>query len=464
MSARSMIGPPPGQPVLRVEHVKHVFRKAVPKNGTLIVTEQPALIDVNLKVMAGELVILKGPSGCGKTTLLTLIGGLRRLQGDGHIEIWDGHKGEYLALHRMKEPDLVELRKSIGFIFQKHNLLTSLTAMQNVGMAQKLLPPSADPFREARALLAYLDLDKQLYSTPRQISGGQSQRVAIARALINHPRLVLADEPTAALDKDSSDWVIELLRQLGAEHELPGTFHPRRQEFLREFTQQKGCTSLIVTHDDRIVDLADRIVEMKEGRIAKNVIVAERMFLYNGLRCSAGLAAFLPEELIDLADAMSVGVRPDAPVPGDWPDAVGKLTKVAAEEVVIREGDNVGAEDAFYLIRSGQLAVLVRDRDGAVKRVAMLQAGSVVGERAVVKALIDDQVPRNASVVATEPTVLYTCTLGQLRSLGEGWEKKQARQQEQNRIGPSVRRFIKLMEEVYGSGGMPPPITGATPG
>src|SRR5262249_40410851 len=160
-------------------------------------------------VMPGDLVILKGPSGCGKTTLLTLMGGLRALQ-DGDIHIWDGRSG-YRSLRGMGEEDLVRVRRSIGFIFQRHNLLEALTALQNGPMAQTLLPQSGKEEAGPQPLLSYLGLGQRLHYKPQGLSGGQRQRVAVARALINHPQLVLADEPTAALDAESSGTVITLL-------------------------------------------------------------------------------------------------------------------------------------------------------------------------------------------------------------------------------------------------------------
>src|SRR5262245_19235125 len=132
-------GPP--RAVVRLTKVNHYFGQGDTRTHTLK--------DIDLEIMPGELVILSGPSGCGKTTLLTLLGGLRGLQ-EGNIEIWNKRESSYRSLRGMAEADLVEVRKSIGFIFQRHNLLESLTAAQNVRMAQKLLPPTADPDEDAR--------------------------------------------------------------------------------------------------------------------------------------------------------------------------------------------------------------------------------------------------------------------------------------------------------------------------
>src|SRR6187402_605506 len=151
--------PPPGSPVLRIRGVNHHFGEGD--------TRTQVLFDNNLEVMPGELVIMSGPSGSGKTTLLTLIGGLRTLQ-SGEIEIWDPAAG-YASLRGLSESDLVGVRRLIGFIFQRHNLFDSLTALQNVRMAQRLKPTSGEPDAEVRELLQYLilgdrDLDGQAQS------------------------------------------------------------------------------------------------------------------------------------------------------------------------------------------------------------------------------------------------------------------------------------------------------------
>jgi putative ABC transport system ATP-binding protein len=202
---------------------------------------RPVLRDVELAVAPGEIVLLTGPSGSGKTTLLTLIGALRAMQ-QGSAQVL----GQELA--GASEAQRVALRRRIGFIFQQHNLLGFLTARQNVAMATELDPATTEAGRleRAGAMLAAVGLGDRGESRPDQLSGGQRQRVAVARALAGNPGLILADEPTAALDRQSGGEVVRLLRDLA---------------------RQRGVPILLVTHDPRILDIADRIVAMEDGRI-----------------------------------------------------------------------------------------------------------------------------------------------------------------------------------------------------
>lgn len=201
------------------------------------------LRDVDLTVAPGEIVLLTGPSGSGKTTLLTLIGALRAMQ-EGSARVL----GEELA--GASERQRVRLRRRIGFIFQNHNLLGFLTARQNVAMSLELDGRHSEAQRLARAgeMLTAVGLADHLEKRPAQLSGGQRQRVAIARALAGEPGLILADEPTAALDKQTGQEVVRLLRDLA---------------------KGRGVPILLVTHDPRILDLADRIVDMEDGRMVQ---------------------------------------------------------------------------------------------------------------------------------------------------------------------------------------------------
>jgi putative ABC transport system ATP-binding protein len=196
---------------------------------------------VDLSIASGEVVLLTGPSGCGKTTLLTLVGALRQVQA-GQVKVF----GQELAGSSRRERQ--QLRRSIGMIFQGHNLLRCLSAEQNVQMGADLLEGISYRARrdQAREWLRAVGLGDQLHKLPHDLSGGQKQRVAIARALATHPRLLLADEPTAALDSRTGRDVVVLLHGLAKE---------------------QGCGVLMVTHDPRILDLADRVLRMEDGRV-----------------------------------------------------------------------------------------------------------------------------------------------------------------------------------------------------
>lgn len=201
------------------------------------------LFDINLVIKSGEIVILSGPSGSGKTTLLTLIGGLRSVQ-EGNLKFLDWE------LHGASNETLVQVRRNIGYIFQAHNLLDFLTARQNVQMSLELHKNIS--YRQARlkseAMLHAVKLGHRINYYPTELSGGQKQRVAIARALVSQPKLVLADEPTAALDSKSGREVVEIMQQLAKEQQ---------------------CAILMVTHDNRVLDIADKIIHIEDGRLIK---------------------------------------------------------------------------------------------------------------------------------------------------------------------------------------------------
>ncbi|MEC4812023.1 MAG: DevA family ABC transporter ATP-binding protein [Scytonema sp. PMC 1069.18] len=219
------------EPVVIIKNLNHCYGKGVLK--------KQILFDINLEVYSGEIVIMTGPSGSGKTTLLSLIGGLRSVQ-EGSLKFL----GEELC--RASQTKLVNIRRKIGYIFQAHNLLEFLTARQNVQMAVELDEhiSTEEAIAKSEAILKAVGLEQRINYYPENLSGGQKQRVAIARALVNNPPLVLADEPTAALDKQSGRDVVELMQHLAKE---------------------QGTSILLVTHDNRILDIADRIVAMEDG-------------------------------------------------------------------------------------------------------------------------------------------------------------------------------------------------------
>jgi putative ABC transport system ATP-binding protein len=200
-----------------------------------------ALFDIDLSLPRGSFTVLMGPSGSGKTTLLTLIGCLRGVQ-DGSVQLMGRE------LNGAGEGELTVLRQRLGFIFQSHNLHESLTALQNVMMGVQVHSGVTDELarRAAARALGLVGLSDRLEYLPANLSGGQKQRVAVARALVGNPAMVLADEPTAALDRASADGVVDLLKRLGTE---------------------RGTTTLLVTHDNRILDRADRILTLEDGKI-----------------------------------------------------------------------------------------------------------------------------------------------------------------------------------------------------
>jgi putative ABC transport system ATP-binding protein len=219
--------------VIDIQNLNHYFGQ-----GKL---KKQVLFQINLKIIAGEIVILTGPSGSGKTTLLSLIGGLRSVQ-EGSLQHFEKE------LRGASEEQLVQTRRQIGYIFQAHNLLPFLTARQNVQMSIELQEHLGGRETEERAalILEKVGLGHRIDYYPDSLSGGQKQRVAIARALAGNPPLVLADEPTAALDSKTGRDVVNLMQRLAKE---------------------QHCTIVLVTHDNRILDIADRIVHMEDGRL-----------------------------------------------------------------------------------------------------------------------------------------------------------------------------------------------------
>ena len=205
-----------------------------------------ALESASMEVEAGEVVLLMGPSGSGKTTLLSIIGCILRPTA-GEVRIHDR------VVSNLKERDLPAVRlKHIGFIFQGFNLFPTLTARENVeltldvkGMNRK------DARRRADALIERVGLSDRGHAFPADLSGGQKQRVAIARALAGDPEIILADEPTAALDAHSGRSIVELLRDLA---------------------RDQWRSVIVVTHDSRLEEFADRIVHIEDGRTEKETI------------------------------------------------------------------------------------------------------------------------------------------------------------------------------------------------
>jgi putative ABC transport system ATP-binding protein len=225
--------PPALGPAVAISGLSHWYGRGAMR--------RQVLQSVELVIHPGEVVLLTGPSGCGKTTLLTLVGALRQVM-DGSVRVLGQE------LRGCGKGERQRIRRHIGMIFQGHNLLRCLTAEQNVQMGSDLLPQLSYRSRRdlAREWLRAVGLDDHMGKLPHDLSGGQKQRVAIARALAAQPRLLLADEPTAALDSRTGRDVVLLLQSLARE---------------------QGCAVLMVTHDPRILDVADRLVQMEDGRL-----------------------------------------------------------------------------------------------------------------------------------------------------------------------------------------------------
>ncbi len=332
------------EPIIKVTGLNHWFGEGQARNQVLF--------NVHLQVWPGQILILTGPSGAGKTTLLTLIGALRSLQ-DGSVEVL-GHE-----LAGMDPEELPDVREDIGFIFQAHNLFASLTALQTVIMALELKSyPRGERRRRATEVLTSLGLGPYLHQKPGTLSGGQKQRVAIARALANRPRLILADEPTAALDEKTGRAVVSLLQQLARE---------------------EGCTTLMVSHEPRIFDVADRLITMESGRITSDVWVWESMTVLALLGKYPDFAPLPPDVLSGVAAKMVEEKHP-------------------AGSIIFRQGD-VG--NRFYLIRKGSVEVIVNEGGEELLR-GTLKAGEFFGETS----LLTGQ-PRSATVRAREEVELF---------------------------------------------------------
>lgn len=206
-------------------------------------TKTLALRGIDCDVQSGNMTLLVGPSGCGKTTLISIVAGLLNPT-RGEVTVF----GQDLV--RMSGGKLVAFRRdNIGFVFQQYNLLPSLTATENAAVPLIVQGrPRREAFKRAEEILASVGLGDKLRSLPSQLSGGQQQRVAIARALSTHPKLLVCDEPTAALDAHSGRTVMELLRRVAIE---------------------PGRAVIVVTHDSRVFEFGDQIIYMSDGQIER---------------------------------------------------------------------------------------------------------------------------------------------------------------------------------------------------
>lgn len=220
-------------PVLEAQNISRSFG-----NGK---TEVMAVNSVSLRINSGELLMLMGPSGSGKTTLLAMLGCILK-PSSGRISVLRKDVGD------LSSRALAKLRaETIGFVFQGFNLLSSLKAWENVALVGDFLFESPQNMRSrSMEILKKIGLGHRLNQFPENLSAGEKQRVAFARALVNSPRIILADEPTANLDSDNRDMVIDLLRQA---------------------VDERGVSVIIATHDERISRVADRIIRIEDGQL-----------------------------------------------------------------------------------------------------------------------------------------------------------------------------------------------------
>ena len=268
------------------------------------------LHQVSVDFYAGEIAIIMGPSGSGKTTLLSLAGALRSLQ-SGSIRV----AGTELC--QAPKKTLIEVRQRIGFVFQAHNLIESLTVRENVQMALAVdaRVTAAQSRRRALELLDRVRLADHAGKTPRQLSGGQKQRVAIARALVRSPQIIMADEPTAALDRQTGREVVELLQHLARE---------------------MGCAVLLVTHDNRILDIADRILTLEDGTIEETNLALDRM----------------------ITEVATLAAEVNGPEPAGFDERIQRASAWFAERAARRQTGSVGVRLSRWAAITSELRYL----------------------------------------------------------------------------------------------------------
>jgi putative ABC transport system ATP-binding protein len=329
--------------LIAVDRVSHYFGA-----GQL---RKQILFDVSTEITSGEIVILTGPSGSGKTTLLTLVGGLRSTQ-EGSLQVL-GHE-----MKGASEGALVGVRRQIGFIFQLHNLVDALSVADNVTMGiHKDLGLSRAGARErAIEMLRSVGLEDRAHHFPAQLSGGQKQRVAIARALAARSRIILADEPTASLDKKSGRDVVDLLHDLA---------------------KRDGTAVVLVTHDNRILDVADRIIHLEEGRLSSfsEAVRASTQRLLSTL-AKSGRGAEVTKQVAEMP-------------PGQFAKFLEDLTSEASQ---VLEMMTLGTDEAFELLLAQMLEVLT------------LKVGQLVDADRVSLMLADEACEELYSMVAQADT------------------------------------------------------------
>ena len=302
------------QTIVSIQHLNYFFGQ-----GNL---QRQVLYDINFKVKSKDFVIITGPSGSGKSTLLSLIGCLRSVQ-QGSLQILGQE------LQGATREQLIQMRRQFGYITQSSNLLHFLTVRQNVQIALELLPGISQQESRSRteAIVEAVGLTDKLDAYPSNLSGGQKQRVAIACALVTRPRLVLADEPTAALDKVAGRNVVALMHRLA---------------------QEQGSAIIMVTHDNRILDLATCIMHVEDGNLE--------------LALNQELAIALPG--FDEALLAQSETQPT-------------LLTYQAEEIIVRQGDPA---NQFYIILEGEAEVYQEMANSSPRYLNRLSRGDYFGE------------------------------------------------------------------------------------
>lgn len=221
--------------VIETKNVTKIYEGVVPVT---------AVDNVNIQISEGEFTAIVGPSGSGKTTLLNLIGGLDHPTSG---EVWIGGKN----ISHLSKNELIDFRlHHIGFVFQAYNLIPVLSAQENVEFIMLLQKrPKAERLERANQLLKLVGLETRMHNRPGELSGGQQQRVAVARALASKPQFVLADEPTANLDSNSTAQLLDMMHELN---------------------QKEKMTFLFSTHDQRVIDRAERVIMLEDGKVVKH--------------------------------------------------------------------------------------------------------------------------------------------------------------------------------------------------
>ncbi|MEM9539607.1 MAG: ATP-binding cassette domain-containing protein [Cyanobacteria bacterium P01_E01_bin.42] len=320
--------------IVEIDRLNHYYKEGGQR--------KQVLFDVNLAIQSGETLLLTGESGSGKTTLLSLIGCLRSVQ-EGSLKIFNRE------LFGIQEMQLFRLRRYVGYVFQHFNLLDFMTVGQNVQISLEL-QDDFSPHKSkkmSREILAKVGLEDKFNVYPRQLSGGQKQRVAIARALVHSPPLVLADEPTAALDSRTGLEAIELIQSLARE---------------------QGSAVLIVTHDQRIFHVADRIIQLEDGRLKRGY----------SEEAALGLSELTERELNQLADNFKVRTYK----PGEF---------------VLHEGDR---SPEFYILIQGSVEVFQESQNARKVVLNRLERGDYFGEIAM---LMGQRSQANVRVISNIP-------------------------------------------------------------